>query len=189
MATELEPITDYFHQGLVEFVAPFWGKPRMAAMLRSFLNRVQELEDAGWEVLEAFNINTADDARLAVLGRIVGQPNFGWSTETYRSIIRAKIRTNRSKSREDDIVDVIRLAMNSESRIYLQHMSPATVLVWLTDGLDEDHEEALLFLMPKTRAAGVKMQLMWTEAGLGTGWVWDETTWDDGSVFWDVAVL
>jgi hypothetical protein len=189
MATELEQIDDHFEQSLVKFVAPFWGKPRMAALLQSFVARVQELEDATFEVLAAFNIDTADAARLAVLGRIAGQTNYGWSTETYRSVIRAKIRANRSRSTEDDIVDVIRLAMGSEGRIFLQHMVPATCWVWLTDGVDDDHLEALQFLLPKTRAAGVQLQLFWTEDGLDTAGIFDTSTFDDGSVFWDVSVL
>lgn len=182
-------IEDHFYQGLVKFIPPFWGKPRMAAMLQSFLNRVQELEDASWEVLEAFHIDNADDARLDVLGAIVGQPNFGWETETYRAVIRAKVRANRSKGMEDDIIEVAVLAMASNDRVYVQHMAPATCYVWLQGGVDDDHATALQFLLPRTRAAGVQLQLFWTEGGLETGWIWDETTWDDGSVLWDVSVL
>lgn len=174
---ELEPIDDHFHQALVKFVAPFWGKPRMAALLQSFINRVQELEDAAWEVLNAFNVNTCDATRLAVLGRIVGQPNFGWSTETYRCVVRAKIRANRSLSLEDDLVDVLRLALDSEERVRVSSLAPATVYVLSEDSVDAEQIEALQYIMPHARAGGVKMHLFWKEDGYVVGDLWGEGTW------------
>lgn len=156
----LEHIEHHFHEALVKLVPPFWGKPVIAALLRSYINRVQEFEDDCIEVMNAFNVNTCDATRLAVLGRVVGQPNMGWGTETYRAVVRAKIAANRSHGREDDIVNVIRLATGGDAgAIQCTHLVPATVLVDVAGTITDDHFEALLFLLPKTRSAGVSMLL------------------------------
>lgn len=160
----------HFAEGLVSLIPPFWGKPVIAAILLSYLKQVQRIEDDAWEVLNAFHIDTCDDARLAVLGRVVVQPNLGWSTEAYRNVIRAKIATNRSHGTEDDIVNVIRLAGNVEGAVEIFHFAPASMLIIIYEALDEDELTALTFLLPKARAAGVRMQLNTAPAGGGFTW-------------------
>lgn len=132
----------------------------MAAILRAYLNRVQELEDDIFEVLSAFDVRTCDETRLTILGKIVGISNLGWSVETYRSVVRAKIATNRSHGREDDIIAVIRLASGTEGDIGILAIGNANMVVTLPGAITDDALEALRFLLPRTRAAGVGMQLM-----------------------------
>lgn len=187
--SEIEPITDHFHAAILKLVPPFWGKPRVASLLRAMVNRVQELEDAGWEVMNAYDVDQADATRLAILGKIVGQINYGWSLETYRAVVRAKIRANQSRGLTDDLCEVIQIATGSTGRVFVRSYAPATVFVWIEDGLDAAHLVALEFLLPKTRAAGVQQHFFWTEDGLSTGAVWDEATYDDGTLYWSEAVL
>jgi hypothetical protein len=160
-------VDKHFEEGLVALIPPFWGKPVIAAILRSYLRQVQQFENDTFEVLEAFHIDTCDEARLAVLGRVVCQPNFGWSPEAYRNVIRAKIAANRSHGTENDIVNVLRLAGNVTGAVEVYHFAPATMMVVVHEELDEDEREAVFFLLPKTRAAGVRMHLLTAPAGGG----------------------
>ena len=170
--TTLERIERHFGEAIVKLVPSFWGKPVIAAILQSYINRVQEFEDDCFEVMNAFDVRTCDATRLAVLGKVVGQPNLGWETETYRAVVRAKIATNRSHGRENDVVNVLRLILGSPEgmTVDLQHLVPATVLVSPSEHVDETHMPAVAYLLPKARAAGVKLLFVNPPAGPGLTW-------------------
>lgn len=166
----ISPFSDHFKQALVKLVAPFWGKPRIASLLYALIRQVQDLEDTIWEVSERYQIDTADDARLNVLGRIVGQPRFGFNTETYRAVIRGRIRAARSHGRTDDIVEVLRLATETTDPITVEHFIPATVRVTMPEHVDADHMAAVAFLLPKARAAGVRLEFINPPPGGALTW-------------------
>lgn len=172
----MERIPNHFHEGLLKLVPPFWGKPRIAAFLQSFLDRVTDLEDAAWDVLEARTIDNADATRLAVLGRVVGQPNFGWDTETYRAVIRGRIRTARSRALTDDIIEVVRLITQTTLPVRVEHFAPATVWTILTEPAPTTNElDALEYLLPKARGAGIRQHLLWAPSS--SPGLWNEATW------------
>jgi hypothetical protein len=161
------------------------------------IRRVQELEDAAWEVLEIYHIDNADTARLNVLGKIVGQPRFWSDDEIYRAVIRAKIAANKSRTLTDDLINVIHLAATSTAQIQIEHYSPATMAVLPYEAFEEAEIEALIFLLPKTRALGVQMHVFFSHEDDGpydyesTGIDLDDTT-DPGSVapgLFDVRIL
>lgn len=155
----LERIDKHFGAGLVNLIPPFWGKPVIAAILRSYLNRVQQLEDDAWRQLTAFDVNTCDAVRLAVLGRVVCLRNRGWDTETYRRVIRGKIAANKSRGLDVDIQIVTQLALPTELDVVVWSFAPATMLVAPQEPVTPEGQEALMFLLPKTRAAGVQMHV------------------------------
>jgi len=184
MTTALARIERHFGEALVKLVPPYWGKPVIAALLRSYINRVQEFEDACFEVMNAFDVNTCDATRLAVLGRVVGQPNFGWSESTYRAVVRAKIATNRSRGTEDDIVNVLRLITGSTAPITITSIVPATMSIEMGEPVSADHLVAMVFLLPKARAAGVRINLITPTEGEAR---WDVSSWD-GTDNWAATV-
>ena len=157
----LAPITNHFNEGLMALIPPFWGKPRIAAWLQTYLDQVQDLEDAAWEVLNAYDIDTCDMPRLNVLAKIVGQPNLGWSLETFRSVVRGKIAANRSRGREDDLLNVLRLSIGAQYGATFVTLTPATLFVEISLAVLATYRTALEFLLPKTRAAGVHMQVLY----------------------------
>lgn len=163
----LEHIEDHFHQALIALVPPMWGKPRISALLRSYIRQVQILETSIFEVLGAYDVNTCDATRLAVLGRIVGASNLGWDLETYRAVVRARIATNRSHGREDDIINVLRLITGSTAPITITPLVPAAISVEMGEPVSAEHMIAVAFLLPKARAAGIRLNFIApTEGGL-----------------------
>jgi hypothetical protein len=158
----MQPVTGHniFYRGLVSF-APFaWGKPRIAAWWQSLANELAELETAAWQVLEARTLANADTTRLDVLGRLLGQPRFSTDNDVYRSVLQGKIAANRSRGLEDDLRRVVRLAAQTSLPITVTHLTPATVLVSLNEPITNAARQALDFLLPKTRAAGVRLGLL-----------------------------
>jgi hypothetical protein len=171
MTTELERIPRHFGEALVSLVPPFWGKPRIAALLRSYINRVQEIEDAAWEVLQAFDVNTCDETRLKVLAKIVGVSNFGWDLETFRAVVRARIATNRSHGTEDDILRVLRLITGTAAPITVYPLVPATIAVDMGEPVSDEHMVAIAFLLPQARGAGIRLNFVAPTEG---GWIFDD---------------
>jgi hypothetical protein len=103
-------IRDHARRAILSLNPVFWGKPRIASFVWAITTEVQELEDAILSVISLRMVDNAGDVQLEVLGRIVGQRNTGgFDTELYRSIIKAKIRTNRSRGTLRDILEVVRL--------------------------------------------------------------------------------
>jgi hypothetical protein len=178
--------TQHFSEALQALATPFWGKPRIAALLRAYIRRVQELENDAWGVLGAFDVNTADAARLAILGRIVGQHNAGWNTETYRAVIRAKIATNRSHGREDDLVNVLQLAAGLAEPVTIVTYAPATMIITLGETVTDSIMTALAFLLPKTRSAGVQLHMFRPTAVNTLEWA-DTSAPGSGSAFADTT--
>ena len=184
----ITPITNHFNQGLVKLAPWAWGKPRIAAMLRAMLRRVQEIEDTTWEVLEAYTIDGADTARLDVLGKIVGQPRFWGDDDIYRAVIRGKIRANRARGLTDDIIEVVQLVLaDGDVDVTVAPMVPATVLVYTASAVDAAHASAFKYLLPKARVAGVQQHFFWTEDGAGEH-LWGEGFWGDDAG-WNVEIL
>lgn len=160
MTIELERIERHFGEALVSLIPPFFGKPVIAALLRSYIRRVQELEDDAFEVLGAFDVNTCDETRLKVLAKIVGVSNLGWDLETFRAVVRARIATNRSHGREEDIINVLRLITTSTAPITITPLVPATMAVEMGEPVSAEHLAAIVFLLPKARGAGIRINLV-----------------------------
>lgn len=111
----LEYANQHVEVGLLKLVPPFWGKPRIASLLIAFLERVQIIEDELFEMLSVRDLRTADLPRLKVLGKIVGQPRYGFATEDYRTLIEARGRANRSQGRPKDLIEVLNVIFGSGS--------------------------------------------------------------------------
>jgi hypothetical protein len=156
----LQRNTKHFFEAIVKLVPPLWGKPRVAALIQSYLDQIQELEDATWEVLDARHVNTATGVHLDTLGAIVGQPRFTSDDDVYRSVIRAKIAANRSKGTTDSLINVVRLAGDVASPVQVTHVGPAVVRITLAEPVDAAGLAALAFILPKARAAGVRLGLL-----------------------------
>jgi hypothetical protein len=150
----------HFGQAIVCFIPSLWGKPRAAALLRSYIRPVQQIEDACFEVLGAFDVRTCDPTRLATLAKIVGQSNLGWSTETFRAVIMARIATNRSHGTEDHVLRVLRLITQSAAPISMRPLAPATLRIEMSESVGADRMIAVAFLLPKARGAGVQQHLL-----------------------------
>jgi hypothetical protein len=110
MPEELQKVPDHARRAILSLNPVFWGKPRIASFVWALTTEVQELEDAIFSVITLRLVDNAGDVQLEVLGRIVGQRNVGgFDTELYRALIKAKIRTNRSRGSLKDIHETLAL--------------------------------------------------------------------------------
>jgi hypothetical protein len=151
----LEHVSDHYDRAYVRLLEQYKDKPRFAALLKSYLDQIQELEDATWDVVEAHYVDTADLTRLKVLGRIVGQVYRGELVEDFRVMVRARIRINRSHGKQVDIIEVAQLLLDGIDLSYEEHY-PASILLRVEEEFPAGVSPTLVAeLLREAKAAGV----------------------------------
>jgi len=130
-----EQITDHEEQAKALFIDQYKDKPRLAALLSSYITQIQSAEDILWGVILQRDVDTATGDQLDKLGRLVGQPRRGLDDDTYRVAIKARIRANGSLGHPNDIIETAQLAlsMTSPSALIFYELYPAS---WIVDAID-----------------------------------------------------
>jgi hypothetical protein len=80
--------------------------------LACYLNQVQHIDDAIFDVRNAFKLDAATEFRLDWVGAKVGQPRVGSNDEEYRLYIRARIKANHSLGKASDIQAIAALLLS-----------------------------------------------------------------------------
>src|SRR5688572_31943917 len=123
--------------------------PNWEAILRSFGEEFQEVEDAFQQLLTKHSVDTTIGQQLEDIGNRVGEPPSGLDDELYRRHIRARIAANRSKGRVKDLITVARLILaepdGTVPTIAIGRQDIATMLVQaLTTQVSADVADTLI---------------------------------------------
>lgn len=121
--------TEHVNQALARLIEQYVGKPRVEALLSIFVNQVQDLEDALWQLATERFVDTAIGAQLNVLGEIVGQDRQGLSDDDYRALIRARIKANNSEGTIPDVYSIALAAVGGTWDVRIDQKFPAAFLV------------------------------------------------------------
>lgn len=158
--TDLAWIDSHGDAGVALLLSQFRDKPKIEALLRAFLDGMQDLENAIYQVLTERWIDTAVGAQLDELGGILDLPRTGWGDETYRIMLRAQVRVLRSSGTWPDllgILDVIGVPLSATS---VSDSGMAEARVVLGDYLSGDIEALDAFgLLERARPGGVRLTL------------------------------
>lgn len=122
-------IDDHEEQALDLLLDQYSDRPRIRALLASYVRRCQELENAAWDVIVKRTLDNAADAQLDTLGKIVGASREGLADTDYRTIIQATIRARTSRGYADDLLAVTRLMLGGDVPFDYQELYPATALI------------------------------------------------------------
>ena len=106
---------DHVAQALAARLQDYVGLPRFQALIEILAGQVQEIEDALWQIAED-DVDDAVGAQLEGFGSIVGAERQGLDDETYRALIRATIRANRSEGVTEDLYGIITAALADDSQ-------------------------------------------------------------------------
>ena len=158
------------HEGkMLARLAEEFRKPRISAIIRGEAAQYQAIENAYWQLLTEFGVETAIGWALDVLGKIVGEPRQGALDADYRLRVRARIRVNRSDGTIEDILDVVRLLIGSvllpSAAIKLTEFYPAAFVLRIT-GIAITPTQAQIYSSFIKQARG---------AAIGSGFGWQET--------------
>lgn len=155
--------TDHSDRGVARFVEQFRYKPRLEALTRSYLRRVQELEDAVWEVVAYRYLETAEGYQLDRIGRIVGRGRGSLSDDDYRIAVRGQIRINRSCGTPEDLIAVTRLSAPTGTVFVYGELYPATVIMSIV-GAAVWNVAVLFNNLRRTKSGGVRLFLTYSLA-------------------------
>ncbi len=127
-------ITNHADRIVGDLLEQFQGKPRIEALVRVVAAKVQEIEDAFWQLMLERFLDTATGEQLDNLGRIVERERGDLGDEVYRGILRAKIAANLSSGTHPEVVRVAELAIDSATtgataEVVLEHPAAATIRV------------------------------------------------------------
>lgn len=130
----LAHVTEHVERGLSRLIEQYKGKPRLEAWVRSYLNEVQALSDAAWQVLVSRLVDDAVGEQLTVLGRIVGETNRVEDDERFRVVVRARIAVNSSRGRGEDIIRVAGLLFARP--VILTEFFPGAMTLEVAEAID-----------------------------------------------------
>jgi hypothetical protein len=170
---ELQQVTDHEEQAYNLLLEQYLEKPRIAALLASYSQEVQELEDAIWGVRIGRMLDDAEGVQLDVIGRLVGLLREGRADNVYRVLLAGKIRVNWSHGHPDDVIAVVRLVQGTEnSHRYLDVYPASLEVIFQDDFVETDRgfvapELARLVaqLVRQARSAGVHSMVLAVNEG------------------------
>lgn len=127
-------------QAAIDRLPQQFKKPKTQALLRILCGPMAALEQAFVDLLTKRSVETAEGEQLNVLGRIVGQPQVNVTDTTFRSLIRARIRANKSSGMGNQVLLITRLVLTDYAaqdevidagtlQIGLDPQYPATVVI------------------------------------------------------------
>ena len=156
--------TEVVSRGLSRLLAQFRGKPRIEALLTSWLDEFQELEDALYEVYfnRELQQRVATGDLLIKLGNLVGQQSEGLSDPDFLILITARIKANRSTGRRQDLID-IGLVLSPDGVVVIKDLPPASVYVQIED-LAFSPVLVVKDFLGRAVAAGVRLIFVWSSA-------------------------
>lgn len=168
----LERRGDVVDEAVLSLAPPFWGKPRVAAIVVGPALQFQELENVFWDIIESRMLANATGARLDVLGKIVNAPRLNLSDdELYRLVIRTRIRANRSSGTRADLRAV--LALLGFTGVKIRKQFPAGVQIILPPANSPLESQAVADLLAQATAGGVAVRVV---VGEGTAFAFGDAT-------------
>lgn len=100
-------------QGVGRILATL-SKPKMIGFISAYLAEVQRIEDAAWDVIEAFDLDTGPEWVVAIIGRIVNRGKGSFTLAQFRALVRAQVAINVSRGLTEDFFKVARLMVNND---------------------------------------------------------------------------
>ena len=169
----LQKIIDHADQGIAKFLEQFKDKANLEALARSYLNRIQELENAIWEVINIRGIEESEGVGLDAIGRIVGRPRLALVDADYRIALRAQIRINRSSGTPEDMLAVTGLSIPAGNDCEYGEAYPATEIISVL-GQSTFNLLVLLDNLIRAKTGGVKLFLEYSPGPDGETFLWSD---------------
>ena len=185
----LEHVTDHGPRALDRLIWQFKGKPRFAALITSYTNQIQQIEDAAWDVLllrAIDNPNTAG-AQLDVIGRIVGQARQGMSDVDYRVFLSARVRVNKSSGKAEELIEITSLLVSG--KLLIRETYPKSFEIEATEQVTVNARVVAQSFLERAKPRGTRLQFIASPASKATTFTWGDAggATTDGLGFGDAA--
>lgn len=164
---------DHVARALAKFLEQYRNKDDLRSLSRSFTNRIQELEDATWEVILYRLMANAEGAQLDALGAIVGRGRNNLSDADFLIAIKGQIRINRSNGTPEDILAVALLSIPPGYVPLYDEEYPAVILITI-DSEVLFNIQVLFENLIRTKSGGVRLLLEYLLAPIENTFTWSD---------------
>jgi hypothetical protein len=156
----LEKKTNHVAEAISRLIQQFRdpGSERLEALIASYVQQIQELENVSFELITDRTLDTATGVQLDGIGQIVGLERGGLDDTEYRLRLKVQIRLNTSNGTIEDVITVANLTTSQQSILSEYH--PATIVVTIFD-LTED-PDFVAGTINEARSAGVGFYLVYS---------------------------
>ena len=106
---------------------------------------------------------------------ILDEEQGSFDQETYRALLRAKVRVLRSSGSFDDVVEVLFLLQGSETGVTVTERFPAAFEIETANPLSAPIGELSRRFLRAAKAAGVRLQFLWSEYATANSFTLSDT--------------
>jgi len=114
-----ELITTHVKDGLKRLMTQYKGKKNIEGILRTYLNQIQDLEDAIYPMLTMLDIDEAEGAILDICGGIVGEQRYDFDDDIYRQLIKLRIFILTNYTTIQTAIEVYKVLAQTDSVNYV----------------------------------------------------------------------
>lgn len=163
----LTKITDHERLARADLLEQFKGLPNIEAILDVVSTKVQEIEEAFWQLLLERFLPTAIGVQLDMIGRIVLRDRANLVDDVYRAVLRGKIAANLSSGTHPEVLHVVELCIDSATtgavaEVVLEYPAGATIRV-TADPLVADLGPHVADLITIAESSGVRILFQYYE--------------------------
>lgn len=120
----MKPIKiDHEEVGLSRLIDKFKDKPKVLGLFKSYLRRLNNVEDVFFDLLEKRSIYNAEGAQLDILGSLFNVDRLGREDESYRSAILLKVFQKKDDGTTEVFMESLRIAANTNNVDFWEHES------------------------------------------------------------------
>lgn len=163
MSFKVDYISDWKGRLRSRIYEQYSGLPNTVAFSDMLAKQFQDLEDSGQTLFTITSIDDSEGVNLDVIGRIVKQLRLGFDDPTYRLLLKARIRANKSSGTPEDMYSVyVALYGGTVTMIYVGGNDASFVMRMLTPITSIQAQIGVSFLTD-IKMAGVLGNFEWQE--------------------------
>ncbi len=166
--TDLVKNTSLTAEAIDNLVGQFKDTPQLEGLVASFVDQIQDTEDAQFQILVTLDLDTQVGAQLDGIGDILVTPRAGLGDDDYRTRLRVQIRIILSDGTVEDILSV--LSIVETSTIEIRRVGSAEMSIQIFE-ITADPVQLALFIS-ESRAAGVFADLVFSVLPESALFIW-----------------
>jgi hypothetical protein len=122
----MDKITTHIADAKARLLEQYKGAPNFEALWDIFVQQVQEIEDAIYDVIGLLDVETMEGDQLDLLGRVLGRTRQEMDDETYRVFLKSQIGINTSRGTTEQLLAVFKI-LTAGSTCTISEDYPAAV--------------------------------------------------------------
>ena len=174
--------SNHVEEAQANLVSQFRDKAILEALVASYVEQVQQLENVFFELLEERSKDRSVGAQLDGIGSIVGEPRQSRTDDAYRLAIGARTILNLGNGTPEDIIRLIR-ALVGDKVVKIIESSPAHFDAFVSEPIFDVDAFRVSTFVQSAKPAGVRGIFLWRETNQAFGFHDDPTAFgfDDGN--------